>query len=231
MMNDRTLIVNHSPKSIWAEAFRAFRTKILHSKKGSIVKSILVTSAGAGEGKSVTVANTAVVLAQTGKKVILMDCDLRKPVQHEIFKKRKTNRGLTNVLNGECSISDIVQDTGIPNLQLITSGSIRFNPSELLDSDKFKETISSLKSQADYIIIDSPPVLPVTDACILGSKVDGIILVVGVGKVQPEMALKAKEHMEIVNGNILGIIINHYENFVEQSAYYHYCENVEKAAN
>ncbi|SMC97956.1 CpsD/CapB family tyrosine-protein kinase [Sporomusa malonica] len=231
MMDVRTLVVNHSPKSIWAEAFRAFRTKILHSKKDSIVKSILFTSASAGEGKSVTVANTAVVLAQTGKKVIILDCDLRKPVQHEIFKKRKTNRGLTNFLNGECSISDIVQDTGIPNLRLITSGPILFNPSELLDSDKVEEAIFSLKSQADYIIVDSPPVLPVTDACILGSKVDGIILVVGVGKVQPEMALRAKEHLETVNGNILGVIINRSDTFVEQSAYYHYCENVEKAAN
>ena len=231
MMNDKALVVIYNPKSIWAEAFRALRTKILHSKKDSIVKSILVTSAGAGEGKSMTVANTAIVLAQTGKKVIILDCDLRKPVQHEIFKKRKTNRGLTNFLNGECSIADIVQDTGIPNLQLITSGPNLLSPSELLDSDKFKEAISSLKSQADYIIVDSPPVLPVTDACILGSNVDGIILVVGVGKVQPEIALRAKEHLETVNGNILGIIINRSDICVEQSAYYHYCGNVEKAAN
>lgn len=231
MMNDKTLVVNHSPKSIWAEAFRAFRTKILHSKRDSRVKTILVTSAGSGEGKSVTVANTAVVLAQTGKLVIIVDCDLRKPVQHEIFKKRKTNRGLTNFLTGECSLSDIVQDTGIQNLRLITSGPIVFNPSELLDSDRFKEAIASLKSQADYIIVDSPPVLPVADTCILGSKVDGIILVVGMGKVQPEMALRAKEHLETVNGNILGIVINRSEAFVEQNAYYHYYGDVEKAVN
>ncbi|WP_094603525.1 Putative tyrosine-protein kinase YveL [Sporomusa silvacetica DSM 10669] len=230
MMGNRALIVNHSPKSIWAEAFRTLRTKIIYSKSG-MVKSILFTSASAGEGKSITVANTAVVLAQTNKKVIVVDCDLRKPVQYKIFKKKKTSRGLTNFLTGECEIADIVQDTDIPNLRLVTSGPLLVNPSELLDSDKFKEAISSLKEQADYIIIDSPPVLAVTDSCILGSKMDGIILVVGVEKVQPEMALRAKEHLEAVDGNILGIIINRSDTFVEQNAYFHYCGNVGNVAN
>lgn len=230
-MNSRILVVNHSPKSVIAEAFRAFRTKILHPKEDSVIKSILFTSAGAGEGKSVMVANTAVALAQTGKKVIIMDCDLRKPVQHEIFHKRKPHLGLTNFLSGECLLANIVQETGIPNLRVIISGPIPQNPAELLDSDKTREIISTLKSQADYIIVDSPPVLPVTDACILGPLVDGVILVVGVGRVQPEMALKAKEHLEAVKGNILGQIVNRSDTYAEQSAYYRYYGNVEKAAN
>ena len=230
-MNGKSLIVHYSPKSIWAEAFRAVRTKVLYLRKGSSIKSILITSAGAGEGKSVAVANIAAVLAQTGKRVIIVDCDLRKPAQQEIFKKRKNTVGLTNFLTSDCSVVDIIQETGIPNLRLVTSGPILSNPSELLDSDRFRDALAALSSQADYIIVDSPPVLPVTDACILGSKLDGIILIVGVGKVHPEMAVKAKEHLETVNGNILGIVINRYDEFVEQSAYYHYYESEEKAAN
>lgn len=230
-MNGRVLVVNDSPRSITAEAFRAIRTKILYSKVHGTVKSILFTSAGAGEGKSVTAANTAVALAQTGKHVIILDCDLRKPVQHVIFKKRIAHKGLTNCLLGECSLAEIILDTGIPNLRLVPSGQTPSNPSELLDSNKMKEVLATLQNQADYVIIDSPPVLPVTDASILASKVDGVILVVGIGKVQPEMALRAKEHLETANGNILGLVINRSETYLEESAYYRYYGNEKKVAN
>lgn len=212
-----------------SEAFRAIRTKILYSKLYATTKSILFTSAGAGEGKSMVVVNTAISLAQTGKKVIILDCDLRNPSQHEFFVK--PNIGLTNFLCQQRSIATSVQDTGINNLQLVTSGPTPTNPAELLDSTKLTEAINLLRSQADYLLIDSPPVLPVADACILGSKVDGILLVVGIGKVKPEMAQRAKAHLEDANGNLLGLIINRSEVYTEQRAYYKYYERFAKNAN
>lgn len=228
-MDCKRIVVLENQTSIINEAFRAFRTNLLYSKVNADVKSILFTSAVAGEGKSIMVANTAIALALTGKKVIILDCDLRKPVQYEIFEKK--NRGLTNYISRKCTIEDIVQDTDIPNLSLIASGPPSFNPSELLDSNKTREVISVLKNQADYLIVDSPPVLPVADACILGSKMDGIILVVGAGIVRPAMAKRAKERLETANGNILGLIINRSETYLEQSGYYQYYGKVERAAN
>jgi len=215
--------------TIISEVFRTIRTNLLYSKVYRNVKSILFTSAEPGEGKSLIIRNTAVALAQTGKKVIVLDCDLRKPTQYALFKK--PNKGLTNFLYQECSLADIVQDTDIPNLRLVTSGPTLRTPAELLDSSKLTEVISALKCQADYVLVDSPPVLPVTDACILGSKVDGILLVVGIGRVKPEMAQRAKEQLEEANGNILGLIINRSETYTGQRAYYHYYEEFAKAAN
>ncbi len=228
-MSKNSLVMDDSHTSIITEAFRAFRTNILYSNADENIKSILFTSAGAGEGKSVTAANTAVALAQAGQKVIILDCDLRKPFQHKIFEQK--NIGLTNFFYERCPITDFIQTTSIPDLRLVASGPVPPNPSELLATSKMREAITLLRSQADYLIIDSPPVLPVTDACILGSKVDGIILVVGVGKVKPEMAQRAKEHLETAKGNILGIIINRSETYLEQSAYDQYYGNMDKIAN
>lgn len=211
------------------EAFRTIRTKILYSKLYSNTKSILFTSAAAGEGKSMVVINTGISLAQTGKKVIILDCDLRNPSQHELFVK--PNIGLTNFLTKQCSIGSIVQDTGISNLRLVTSGPTLVNPAEMLDSNQFIEAFSLLCNQTDYLLIDSPPVLPVADACILGSKVDGILLVVSIGTVKPEMAQRAKAHLEDASGNLLGLIINRSELYTEQRAYYHYNGKHAKAAN
>ena len=214
--------------TIISEVFRTIRTNILYSKVYRNLQSILFTSAEPGEGKSLITRNTAIALAQTGKKVIVLDCDLRKPTQHALF--RKHNKGLTSFLYQGCSLADIVQDTDIPNLRLVTSGPTPRNPAELLDSGRLTEVIAALKCQADYVLVDSPPVLPVTDACILGSKVDGILLVVGIGRVKPEMAQRAKEQLEDANGNILGLIINRSES-TKQRAYYHYYETFAKTAN
>lgn len=229
-MKINELFMGGGETSVITEAYRALRTNILHSKIDREVKSILFTSAIAGEGKSVTAANTAVALAQAGKKVIILDCDLRKPVQYKIF--RKENIGLTNYIYENRSITDIVQDTGFPNLLLVASGPTPSNnPAELLDSHKLPGVISWLQSRADYVIIDSPPVLPVTDACIVGSKVNGIILVIGIGLVKPAMAQRAKERLETANGNILGLIVNRSDSYIEHSGYYQYYDEVEKVAN
>lgn len=219
MANKCRLIVHEQAKSPIAEAYRTLRTNIQFSKTVGELKTIMFTSSGPGEGKSTTIANTAVALAQSGKQVILMDCDLRKPVLHKIFDKQ--NRGLTNILVEDVSPDDFLQDTQVKNLRVLTSGPIPPNPSELLGSQKMQELLDYLKTQADYLIIDVPPVIAVTDACVLASKVDGITLVVDYGTVRPEIAQQAKEYLIKAQGNILGVILNRVE-IEEEDAYYYY---------
>lgn len=227
MSNKRKLIVYEDAKSPIAEAFRTLRTNIQFSKGDAELRTIMFTSAGPGEGKSTTTANTAVALAQAGKKVILIDCDLRKPVQHKTFGKK--NKGLTNILVGDLSIDAALQETEIENLRLLTSGPIPPNPSELLSTVRMQEVLNYLKGQADYVIVDAPPVVAVTDASVLASKVDGINLVIAAGIVRPEMAQKAKELLIKAKGHILGVILNRIEIEEEHAYYYYYYGNNHKA--
>lgn len=231
-MYRRQLIVNEKPRSPIAEAYRAFRTNLQYSKIDGELKSILFTSSGPGEGKSITAANTATALAQGGAKVIILDCDLRRPVQHLIFGRVAT--GITNILAGNGTIQDYLKDTDITNLKLLSSGPIPPNPAELLSSNRMKEMLIALRTQADYLIIDTPPVLPVTDTCVLASKVDGIVLVLGAGVVHPEAAQKTRIALEQVNGSILGVMVNRVkrdEVLGDYSSYYGYYGEVNKTAN
>ena len=216
---NQRLIVQEQIKSPVIEAYRTLRTKILFSKAYSGVKSILFTSTGSAEGKSTTIANMAVVLAQAGKKVILMDCDLRRPVQHIIFGKK--NQGLTNFLVEDVAPEELLQDTDIKNLRILASGPSPLNPSELLGSEKLQELFAYLKTQADYLIIDVPPVIAVSDACVLASQVDGIFLVVNCGTIRREMAQKAKDLLIEADGRVLGVILNRVE-LEEEDDYYYY---------
>jgi len=213
------LIVHEDAKSPIAEAYRTLRTNIKFSKIDGELKTIIFTSTGPGEGKSTTIANTAVALAQSGKRVILIDCDLRKPVQHQIFNKK--NRGLTNILAEEVHAYRFIQDTQVENLRLLTSGPIPPNPSELLGSTKMQELIDYLKTQADYVIFDTPPVIAASDACVLASKADGVILVISSGTIRPEMAQKAKDLLIKAKGNLVGVILNRIE-IEDELAYYYY---------
>lgn len=228
MKNKRQLIVHDQPKSPIAEAFRTLRTNIQFAKIDGDLRCIMFTSAGPGEGKSTTVANTAVALAQSGKNVILMDCDLRKPVQHKIFGKR--NRGVTNFLVEESDIAELIQDIDIDNLRLVASGPIPPNPSELLGSERMQELIAALKDECDILIIDAPPTIAVTDASVLASKVDGIILVIGAGTIRPDMAKKAKELLLSAHGHILGAVLNRVEIEEEHTYYYYYYGGEKKKA-
>ncbi|WP_371372125.1 CpsD/CapB family tyrosine-protein kinase [Sporomusa aerivorans] len=228
MSQKRQLIVHEDAKSPVAEAYRTLRTNIQFAKIDGELKVIMFTSAGPGEGKSTTTANTAVAMAQAGKKVIIIDCDLRKPVQHKIFGKR--NRGVTNILVEDRSVEELIQNTEIDNLQVLTSGPIPPNPSELLGSVKMREIINDAKKLADIVIIDAPPTVAVTDACVLASGVDGIVLVLGAGLVRPEMAQKAKELLRNANGHVLGVILNRVEIEEEHAYYYYYYGNEKKIA-
>lgn len=231
-MYRRQLIVDEKPRSSIAEAYRAFRTNLQYSKVDGQLKSILFTSSGPGEGKSITAANTAIALAQGGAKVIILDCDLRRPVQHLIFGRVAT--GISNILSGKGTVADYVQDTDIPNLRILASGPIPPNPSELLNSNKMSDLLSTLGIQADYLIIDTPPVLPVTDTCVLASKVDGIIMVIGAGVVRPAEAQRAREALGRVNGSVLGVMVNRVKSdeiFGDYSSYCNYYGEVKKTAN
>lgn len=206
-MNKKLLLIeNEQARSPFAEAYRTLRTNIQFSKTDGKLRSILFTSSISGEGKSVSVANTAIAMAKTGKKVLVLDCDFRKPSQHTIF--GRTALGITNVLFGEYPKDKVIQKTDIENLSLLASGSIPPNPSELLGSEKMQELLKALSADFDYLLIDAPPVLPVTDACVIASKVDGVILVLGAGIVSPDSAKVARERLERVNACLLGVMIN-----------------------
>jgi len=230
MSTNWQLIVQDQSKSPIAEAYRTLRTNINFCRADYEPKTIMFTSAGAQEGKSLTTANTAVALAQSGKKVIIVDCDLRKPVQHRIFDRRKTV-GITNILVGnEVSLDDCVQETDVKNLLLLASGPLPPNPSELLGSGKMNNLITCLAGYADHVIFDVPPVIAVTDACVLASRMDGVIIVLGSDIVRPEMAQRAKELIVKARGKLLGVVLNRVEIEEEYSSYYYYATNDQKVA-
>lgn len=185
------------------------------------MKTIMITSAGPAEGKSTTAANLAVVYAQADRKVLLIDADMRKPTLHQIF--RLTNRwGLSNVMIDQVELDDAIQPTHIENLSCLTSGPIPPNPAEMLASNKMVHMLDALSENYDHIIIDSPPVIAVTDAQIISSRCDGVILVIEYGKVKREAALKAKQLLDHAHANILGVVINNRKYTKDQQYYYNY---------
>jgi capsular exopolysaccharide synthesis family protein len=212
------LITYLSPKSDLAESYRTIRTSLLLSSADKKPKAIVVTSALPEEGKSATLSNLAVTLAQAGKNVLILDTDFRKPTQHKIFKYRNSV-GLTNYLTSEKEIKEFVKGTGIPNLYLINAGPVPPNPAELLGSEKMGELIETMKQWFDYILLDSPPVLTVSDALVLGPKADGMILVVWGGKTAREALKRAKQKLDVMNIRCLGVVINNIS--VQDSDYYY----------
>jgi capsular exopolysaccharide synthesis family protein len=219
--NKRPIITHQNPKSPISEAYRALRTNIQFSSIDEELRVIMVTSAGPGEGKSTTLINLAVAYAQTDKKVLIIDGDLRKPTMHHTL--RVSNRwGLTNLLTNQLSIREVLQDTFIPNLQIITSGPIPPNPSEILASKKMISTIEELKQRFDVILIDAPPAIAVTDSQIIASRTDGVILVVNSDRTKREAVLKAKQNLDNVRARILGVVLNNVDRKNKDAYYYYY---------
>lgn len=215
----RSLIAHMKPKSPIAEQYRTIRTNIQFSSPDNDLRAIVVTSTGAGEGKSTTAANLAVVLAQQGKKVLIVDADLRKPTTHYTF--GKTNIvGLTNLLTKQSDLANVTFETDVENLYLIASGPIPPNPAELLASSGMTGLIDDIVSQYDIVIFDTPPVLAVTDAQILANKCDGVVLVVASGKTEKDSAIKAKELLISAKAKLLGVVLNRKE--MKQNDYYYY---------
>lgn len=206
-INDNNLITLINPKSKISEAFRSLRTNIQYSAMDSQLKVIMVTSAQKEEGKTTTVSNLAVAYAQEGKKVLLIDTDLRRPSLHQVF--MQSNRvGLTSLLAYQLKWQEVVKDTMQDNLSIITSGPIPPNPSEMLGNQRMQLLVEELREHYDIILIDTPPILAVTDGLVMNSLCDGVILVVIAGKVEKELVKKAKANLDYVNARIIGIVFN-----------------------
>jgi len=204
-MKKKNLLLLENPKSHFAEAFRVLRTNIDFFSPDHQLKTLLITSPGPGEGKSTTAANLALVMAQINKKIALIDTDLRWPSLHKVF-GIKNETGLTNVLAGRASVESAIRK--IYGINLITAGPLPPNPSELLSSQRMEEIWKNLKQTYDLIIVDSPPVNLVSDAAIVAGKVDGTVLVIESGQTRIDCAREAKEQLQKVRANIIGVILN-----------------------
>ncbi|WHY72000.1 CpsD/CapB family tyrosine-protein kinase [Fictibacillus enclensis] len=222
-LTQRSLITHNNPKSPISEQYRTIRTNIQFSSIDTHYQSIMVTSSSPGEGKSTTVANLAVVLAQQGKSVLLIDGDLRKPTVHYTFKVSNI-QGITNVLTRQISLEDAALQTSVEDLSVLPSGPVPPNPSELLNSKSMEMLVEEAKSKYDYVLFDTPPVLAVTDAQVLANRCDGVVLVTSSGKTEKEAAIKAKELLDNANAKILGVVLNQKE-MNENSYYYYYGAN------
>jgi len=221
-MNDSiSLIVHSNPKSPVSEAYRMLRTNIQFSGSDRPIKVVLLTSSGPSEGKTTTVCNLAVTFAQSGSRVLIIDADLRKPKVHQVFGV-ENKIGLTNILVKHEDYKNIALKLPVDNLELIPSGPIPPNPSELLSSNVMKNFINAVREDYDMVIIDSPPIIMVTDAAVLSAITDGTILVAASGKVQINAMKNAKELLERVNANILGVVLNKIQPQNQDSGYYYY---------
>ena len=196
------LITLTDPRSPVSEAYRTLRTNLSFYSIDKPIRSLVVTSPAPNEGKSTTIANLAVTMAQSGRRTVLMDCDLRRPSLHEIFRVGNDAGVTTMVLDPEQE--PMLQETGVDNLSLLPSGPQPPNPADLLGSRQVDRVIERLSAEADIVLIDAPPVIGVTDAVVLGAKVDGVLLVISAGETRRDHAERAKELLEKANVRIIG---------------------------
>ncbi len=215
------LISHVNSKSPIAENYRSIRTAIQFAAVDTHVQTVMVASSVPQEGKSTTSVNIATTLAQAGNRTLWIDCDLRRPVGHNVFHTSK-EPGVVNVLVGNCALKDATRPSGIKNLDIMTSGPIPPNPSELLGSRRMKELLDELKTMYDNIIIDTPPVVAVTDAVILATLVDAYILVARAESTHLEIVAKSRESINRVGGRILGIVLNDFDVTNNYGTYYKY---------
>lgn len=215
----RHLITKLNPRSPISEQFRTIRTNLQFTAVDDTLETMLVTSAGPSEGKSFTIANLAIVFAQQEKKVLLVDADMRKPTVHYTF-RIDNRRGLSSVLVGEYELNEAAIKSDVPNLDILPSGPIPPNPSELLGSNKMRRLIDEAKDQYDLVIFDTPPVLAVTDAQLLANFVDGSLLVIRSKQTDQESAIKAKELLEPAKAKLLGAVLNDVQTSKDQYYYY-----------
>lgn len=218
-MENIDIITIKNPRSPIAESYRTLRTNIQFSSFDKKIQTIVITSSGPSEGKSTTSSNLAVVMAQNGNKTILIDCDQRKPKLHKVF-LTSNQKGLSDLLVGNSVFEEAVEKTEIENLDILTSGTRPPNPSELLASTKMKNFIENLREKYDCIIIDTPPVIAVTDAQIVSRYADGCLLVVASAQAEREAAMKAKELLQKVDAKIIGVVLNKLD--IKEKGYYGY---------
>ena len=200
-----SLITLTDPQSPISEAYRTLRTNLSFYSLDNPLRSLVVTSPAVSEDKGESVANLAVTMAQSGRKTLLIDCDLRRPVLHEFFGLSNEN-GLTNMILNDAEVPPL-QETSVQNLSLLASGPKPPNPADLLGSKKVDQLIINMTEQYDFVLFNAPPVVAVTDATILGAKVDGVLLVITAGKTRRDHAEKAKEMLEQAHVRVVGVAL------------------------
>lgn len=216
-----SLITIEQTKSPISEAYRTLRTNVQFTSVDSKTKKIMITSSGPREGKSTTVANLAVSMAQAGKSVLVIDADLRNPTQHKLFQLGNFE-GLSSFLVQDEEGKDFIKETTVPGVKVLTGGPIPPNPAELVGSQRMKRLIEKVSEQFDVVLIDTPPIIAVTDAAIIAQEVDGVILVLASGEVNKDYAQRAKEQLDKVEAKILGAVINKADMKTSEYYYYYY---------
>lgn len=219
-MAEIDFITHYDSRSPVSEAYRAIRTNLQFASAGKTLKTVVFTSTVPNEGKSTTVANLAIAMGQDNKKILLIDCDLRKPIVHRRF--GLLNKGLTNCFAEDLNLGDVIQKDVFPNLDIVTGGPVPPNPAELLGSKKMKALLQEAAEAYDYVFLDMPPVLAVTDAALMSSQVDGTVLVIGSGDISPDEGKQAQSVLEKVHANILGVILNKVPQHHKSGYYYYY---------
>ena len=218
---ERELVLLTTPQSLVSEQFRRLRTNLNFSSAEEKIHSLIITSANAGEGKSMMAANLAVAYAQEGKTILLVDSDMRNPTAHKTF-HMKNDIGISNLLAEETIPEVAIRKTAIKNLDLLCSGPVPLNPSELLSSKVLERLIDKLEKSYDLVIFDSPPILSVVDGQIIAHKCDGSLLVINSGKTDREQALRAKQALVSSGSKLVGVILNNFQqrpekNYIRQS--------------
>lgn len=214
------LIMNEGAESPHAEAYRVLRTNILFSRKDDKLNTIVVVSAGAGEGKSTTAFNLATIFAQNGARVLVVDSDLRRPTLHKMLDVTNS-LGLTNYLLKQNTLDEVIQTTKVPTLHMMASGKLPSSSIGILSSAQMRALIAELKGRYDYVVFDSPPIMGVSDASILASEVDMTLQVIQYRRYPQPMNIRAKQMIEKVGGNLLGIVLNNI-NMSQDESYYYY---------
>ncbi len=215
-----TLITIAEPRSPISEAYRTLRTNLDFAGLDRSLKTLVVTSAGVGEGKTTTLANLAIVSAQAGRRVILVDADLRRPTLHQLF-GLPNESGLTTMMRDEEALAvPPLQATGVEGLSVLTSGPLPPNPADLMGSRRMEEVIAALAERADQVLFDTPPVVAVTDAAVLATKVDGVLLVIGAGKTRRDQARAAVQRLEQINARLVGAVLTNAEMGTTFKGYY-----------
>ena len=226
------VVMDEGPDSPHAEAYRVLRTNVLFSRKDENWKTISVLSGGAGEGKSTTLLNLATVFAQNGSRVLVVDSDLRRPSIHRML-KLSNDIGLTDFLLNQKKLEEVIQKTKVPELEIIASGKLPNSAMGILSSTQMKELIQKLKSRYDYVFFDAPPLLGMSDASILASEMDMVLQVIQYRRYPQPMTIRAKQMIQKVGGNLLGIVLNNInmssdEGYYYYSGYYEYHASTQK---
>jgi non-specific protein-tyrosine kinase len=215
--NGTALVMAQAPRSAAAEAYRTLSTNIQFSSLDREIRSLLVTSVGADEGKSVVLANLAITMAESGRRVVVLDCDLRRPGLHTIF-KLPDQPGLTSMMLDE-SMAPPLHATATENVSLIPTGPLPPNPAELISSERFGRVLAAIGALADIVLVDAPPITAVADATILATRVDGVLLVVDSGRTRRDAARRAKQQLDRVGARVLGATLTNVKAEKSQNAY------------